>query len=258
MKYLGEDLDIHCGGIDNAFPHHTNEIAQSESYLGHHWCNWWVHVMHLNTQDGKMSKSKGEFLTVSLLEQKGYDPLVYRLFCLQSHYRRTLVFSYENLDNAKVTYDKLIGKVAALNPKDDSPLDADAVKALKEQFCAAMDNDLSTAQALTVLYNVLKYKTNDATKLASLADFDTVLGLGLLDRAEKRRAADEAAKKNASAQGGFVIEGEGDPDIDALVKKRAEAKKEKNFEEADWIREELKAKGIEVTDIPGGAKWKRI
>jgi cysteinyl-tRNA synthetase len=121
-----------------------------------------------------------------------------------------------------------------------------------------MDNDLSTAQALTVLYNVLKYKTNDATKLASLADFDTVLGLGLLDRAEKRRAADEAAKKNASAQGGFVIEGEGDPDIDALVKKRAEAKKEKNFEEADWIREELKAKGIEVTDIPGGAKWKRI
>jgi cysteinyl-tRNA synthetase len=258
MKYLGEDLDIHCGGIDNAFPHHTNEIAQSESYLGHHWCNWWVHVMHLNTQDGKMSKSKGEFLTVSLLEQKGYDPLVYRLFCLQSHYRRTLVFSYENLDNAKVTYDKLIGKVAALNPKDDSPLDADAMKALKEQFCAAMDNDLSTAQALTVLYNVLKYKTNDATKLASLADFDTVLGLGLLDRAEKRRAADEAAKKNASAQGGFVIEGEGDPDIDALVKKRAEAKKEKNFEEADWIREELKAKGIEVTDIPGGAKWKRI
>ena len=93
MKHLGEDLDIHCGGIDNAFPHHTNEIAQSESYLGHKWCNYWMHVHHLNTNSGKMSKSKGEFLTVSLLESKGYDPLAYRLFCLQSHYRKNLVFS---------------------------------------------------------------------------------------------------------------------------------------------------------------------
>ena len=88
LKHLGEDLDIHCGGIDNAFPHHTNEIAQSEAFLGHHWCNFWFHVHHLNTNTGKMSKSKGEFLTVSQLEQKGYDPLAYRLFCLQSHYRR--------------------------------------------------------------------------------------------------------------------------------------------------------------------------
>ena len=101
MKYLGEHLDIHCGGIDNAFPHHTNEIAQSEAYLGHPWCKYWVHIHHLNTNSGKMSKSKGEFLTVSLLEEKGYDPLVYRFFCLQSHYRKGLVFSWENLDNAK-------------------------------------------------------------------------------------------------------------------------------------------------------------
>ena len=100
-KHLGEYLDLHCGGIDNAFPHHTNEIAQSESYLGHEWCKTWFHVHHLNTTGGKMSKSKGEFLTVSLLQDKGYDPLVYRLFCLQSHYRKSLVFSWENLDNAK-------------------------------------------------------------------------------------------------------------------------------------------------------------
>ena len=118
LKYLGEHLDIHCGGIDNAFPHHTNEIAQSESYIGHHWCNYWMHVMHLNTASGKMSKSKGEFLTVSLLEQKGYDPLCYRLFCLQSHYRRNLVFSWENLDNAAGTYQKLLTKIAALKPGD--------------------------------------------------------------------------------------------------------------------------------------------
>ncbi|MBQ1519322.1 MAG: cysteine--tRNA ligase, partial [Ruminococcus sp.] len=101
MKNLGEYLDIHCGGIDNAFPHHTNEIAQSEAYLGHKWCNYWFHILHLNTNDGKMSKSKGEFLTVSLLEEKGYKPVIYRFFCLQSHYRKSLVFSWDNLDNAK-------------------------------------------------------------------------------------------------------------------------------------------------------------
>ena len=114
MKHLGEDLDIHCGGIDNAFPHHTNEIAQSEAYLGHKWCNYWFHVLHLNTNTGKMSKSKGEFLTVSLLEEKGYRPLAYRYFCLQSHYRKALVFSYENLDNAEQAYEKLVARVAAL------------------------------------------------------------------------------------------------------------------------------------------------
>ena len=116
LKYNGEYLDLHCGGVDNAFPHHTNEIAQSESYLGHPWCTHWFHVHHLNTNHGKMSKSKGEFLTVSLLEEKGYDPLAYRYFCLQSHYRKALVFSWENLDNAAAAYSKLIGRIAALKP----------------------------------------------------------------------------------------------------------------------------------------------
>ena len=118
MKYLGEYLDIHCGGIDNQFPHHTNEIAQSEAYIGHKWCNYWFHVYHLNTNSGKMSKSSGEFLTVSLLESKGYDPLVYRYFCLQSHYRKSLVFSYENLDNAAIAYNKLVARLAQLDPGD--------------------------------------------------------------------------------------------------------------------------------------------
>ena len=110
-KHLGEYLDIHCGGIDNAFPHHTNEIAQSEATFGHEWCKYWFHVHHLNPNSGKMSKSKGEFLTVSLLEEKGYDPLVYRFFCMQSHYRKNLVFSWENLDNARIAYDKLTLRV---------------------------------------------------------------------------------------------------------------------------------------------------
>ena len=257
MKHLGEDLDIHCGGIDNAFPHHTNEIAQSESYLGHKWCNYWMHVLHLNTNDGKMSKSKGEFLTVSLLEEKGYDPLAYRLFCLQSHYRKSLVFSWENLDNAQTTYNKLIAKIAALKP-GEGEIEQEAVDALRAKFKAALDNDLNTSLAVTCLYDVLKYKTNDATKLFVLGDFDSVLSLSLLEKADKKR---EELKKQAVTAGQFTIvseSGESDAAVEAKIMARQDAKKAKNFAEADRIRDELKAAGIEVTDIPHGAKWKRI
>jgi len=257
MKHLGEDLDIHCGGIDNAFPHHTNEIAQSESFLGHKWCNYWMHVHHLNTNSGKMSKSKGEFLTVSLLESKGYDPLAYRLFCLQSHYRKNLVFSYENLDNAVVTYGKMVQKIAALKPNEADEIDQAAFDALKQKFLAALGNDLNTSLAITAVYDALKYKTNDRTKLAVLADFDTVLGLDLIAKADKKRKELAAAPK----AGAFTIiseSGEADPAVEALIQARQDAKKAKNFAEADRIRDELKAQGVEVTDVAGGAKWKRI
>lgn len=257
MKHLGEDLDIHCGGIDNAFPHHTNEIAQSESYLGHKWCNYWMHVLHLNTNSGKMSKSKGEFLTVSLLEEKGYNPLAYRLFCLQSHYRKSLVFSWENLDNAQVAYNKLVQKIAALKPDQDT-LDEEACAALKAKFTDALDNDLNTSLAVTALYDVLKYNTNDFTKLHMIADFDGVLSLSLIAAADKKR---EEMKKQSAAAGQFTViseSGEVDPEIEAAIIARKDAKKAKNFAEADRIRDELKAKGIELTDIPNGAKWKRI
>lgn len=245
IKHLGESLDIHCGGIDNAFPHHTNEIAQSESYLGHKWCNCWFHVHHLNTDSGKMSKSKGEFLTVSLLEQKGYDPMVYRLFCLQSHYRRNLVFSWENLDNAAQAYDKLIAKIATL--KKEGEVDEAALAKLKERFVNALNADLNTSLAVTAVYDVLKAKCSDATKLAAIRDFDRVLSLNLVPAAEAlaRKQAEEEA---ASA----------DPEIDALVAARTEAKKAKNFAEADRIREELKARGIEIMDTPQGAKWRKL
>ncbi len=245
MKYLGEDLDIHAGGIDNAFPHHTNEIAQSESYFGHKWCNYWFHVHHLNTEAGKMSKSKGEFLTVSLLESKGYDPMAYRLFCLQSHYRRNLVFSWENLDNAVVAYDKLISKIAALKPEGE--VEQESFAKLKERFVSALNGDLNTSLAVTALYDVLKAKCSDATKLAALADFDRVLSLNLLKAAEgyrKKQAQEEAACA--------------DPEIDALVAARTAAKQERNFAEADRIRDELKARGIEIIDTPQGAKWRKV
>ena len=257
MKHLGEYLDIHCGGIDNAFPHHTNEIAQSESYLGHKWCNYWMHVLHLNTTDGKMSKSKGEFLTVSLLEEKGYDPLSYRFFCLQSHYRKALVFTWENLDNAQLAYSKLIAKIAALKPGDGA-LDAEALDALKAKFAAAMDNDINTSLGITALYDVLKAKTNDETKLFAIGEFDKVLSLSLLEKAAAKR--EELKKQTANGTEFAVISEDGAPDtaVEAKILERRDAKKAKNFALADQIREELKAMGYEITDIPNGAKYKKI
>ena len=245
MKHLGEDLDIHAGGIDNAFPHHTNEIAQSESYLGHKWCNYWVHVHHLNTETGKMSKSKGEFLTLSLLESKGYDPMVYRLFCLQSHYRRNLVFSWENLDNAAAAYQKLIAKIASLNP--EGKVSMETFEGLKQRFVSALNADLNTSLAVTAVYDVLKAKCNDATKVALLKDFDSVLSLNLLPAAEKYRQ--EQKKEEAE---------ESDPEIEALIAARTKAKKEKNFAEADMIRDELRFRHIEIIDTPQGTKWRRV
>ena len=243
MKYLGEYLDIHCGGIDNAFPHHTNEIAQSEAYLGHPWCRYWMHVHHLNTNTGKMSKSKGEFLTVSLLEEKGYDPLVYRLFCLQSHYRKGLVFSWENLDNARAAYDKLVSRVAALS--GDGDVDQAAVAAARAAFIEAVGNDLNTSLGVTAVYDALKADTNDATKRAVIADFDQVLGLDLLGRAAALKEKEAAPVEGAE-------------EIEALIAQRSQAKKEKNWAQADAIRDQLKAMGVEIKDTPNGVEWKRI
>ena len=243
MKYNGEYLDLHCGGIDNAFPHHTNEIAQSESYLGHPWCKYWMHVHHLNTNTGKMSKSKGEFLTVSLLEEKGYDPLVYRFFCLQSHYRKGLVFSWENLDNAKAAYEKLIARVAALSGEGE--VDQAAFEQYKAAFIEAVGNDLNTSLGITALYDVLKADVNDATKAALIGSFDTVLGLDLLAKAAALREKEAAPVEGAE-------------EIEALIAQRAQAKKEKNWARADAIRDELKAMGIEIKDTPNGVEWKKI
>ncbi|MBR3998738.1 MAG: cysteine--tRNA ligase [Clostridia bacterium] len=264
LQNLGEYLDLHCGGIDNAFPHHTNEIAQSEAYLGHPWCSHWFHVLHLNTQSGKMSKSKGEFLTVSLLEEKGYNPLVYRLFCLQSHYRKSLVFSWEGMDSTKTAYTKLTSKIAALNPDAEGEVDAEVFASLKQKFTDAMDNDLNTALAVTALYDVLKAKANDATKIALLRDFDTVLSLNLLEEAAKVREANKKAAeaaKNAPAAALVITCGtEGISDdvkaqVEALINDRADAKKAKDFAKADSIRDQLTAMGVTIVDVKGGVNW---
>ena len=241
IKHLGEYCDLHCGGIDNAFPHHTNEIAQSEAYLGHEWCRQWFHVLHLNDETGKMSKSKGEFLTVSLLESKGYNPIVYRFFCLQSHYRKTLVFSFDALDNAVQAYDKLIARIAALDPEDGA-VDEAAMDELRVKFNRSMCNDLNTAMAITALYDVLKAKINGATKLALIEEFDTVLSLDLI------KAAGELKKKEAEK---YADE---DPEVLALVEERTAAKKAKDYARADEIRDILKEKGITLKDTPAGVE----
>ena len=238
MKHLGEYMDIHCGGVDNMFPHHTNEIAQSEAYLGHKWCNYWVHVHHLNDQSGKMSKSKGEFLTVTLLLDKGYNPLAYRFFCLQSHYRKPLVFSFEALDQAAGTYNKLKKRIADI--KEEGSVDEAAVKEWKEKFVEAVGNDVNTSMGITLLYDVLKADLNGATKKAVIASYDEVLGLDLLKAEEKEESGVDAELE------AFVL---------AKIEERAAAKKEKNFALADAIRDELLQKGIVIKDTREGVQW---
>ena len=238
IKYLGENLDIHCGGVDNIFPHHSNEIAQSESYLGHKWCNYWMHGEHLNDKNGKMSKSNGEFLTLSLLEEKGYNPLVYRLFCLQSHYRNQLVFSYDSLDTVANAYNKLLNKVKSINV-DDSIVDNIMMNKYDELFKNALENDLNTSNAITVLYDVLKdNELNNNTKLYLINKFDEVLSLDLL----KQEEIDESLEKY----------------INEMIEKRNEAKKEKNYELSDKIRDELKEKGIIIKDTREGTVYELI
>ena len=240
MKHLGEYMDIHCGGIDNMFPHHTNEIAQSEAYLGHKWCNYWFHVHHLNDQSGKMSKSKGEFLTVSLIESKGYDPLAYRLFCLQSHYRKPLVFSYEALDQAAGTYKKLKKRVADLDKA--GAVDEAAVAEYKAKFMEAVGNDVNTSMGVTLVYDVLKSELNGATKRAIIESFDYVLSLDLL-------------KEEAAVDSG--VDAELEAYVLAKIEERKAAKKAKDFALADAIRSELLEQGIILEDTREGVKWKR-
>lgn len=241
MKHLGEYMDIHCGGVDNIFPHHTNEIAQSEAYTGHKWCNYWFHIHHLNDKSGKMSKSKGDFLTVSLLEEKGYHPLVYRMFCLQSHYRKPLEFSYEVMDNMENTYAKLRKSAAKLN--EVTTFEQEKFEDYQEKFEAAISDDLNTSMALTVVYEVLKANISDKTKLELLQSFDEVLSLDL--------TAGELAEDTADVDADltkYILE---------KIEERKAAKKEKNFAKADEIRNELLEKGIILEDTREGVKWKK-
>ena len=237
-KYLGEYLDIHCGGVDNIFPHHTNEIAQSEAYFGHKWCNYWVHGEHLNDQSGKMSKSKGEFLTVSLLEEKGYNPLSYRYFCLNSHYRNQLTFTWDALKSAETAYTKLKNKIKQL---DRTPnLSDKKLDFYQNKFKDAIGNDLNTSSMITLVYDVLKdEELSDFTKLYLIDDFDKVLSLSLIE--EPKEVSEELEEL-----------------ILAKIEERNNAKKSKDFVLADKIRDELFEKGVKLIDSKDGTTYELI
>lgn len=237
-EYLGEYLDIHCGGIDNIFPHHTNEIAQSEAYFGHRWCNYWMHGEYLNDATGKMSKSKGQFLTVSLLEEKGYDPLSFRYLCLNSHYRNQLVFTWEALDGAENAYKKLKSRIKQLDRTPD--LNENKTDAYQIRFKEAINNDLNTSSMMTLLYDVLKDDNlSDFSKLYLVDKFDQVLSLNLI---EEDKEIDEDFEK----------------EILAKIEERNNAKKEKNYALADQIRDELLEKGVKLIDSREGTTYEMI
>lgn len=237
IKYLGEHLDIHGGGVDNIFPHHTNEIAQSEAYLGHKWCNYWFHNEHLLDETGKMSKSNGAILTVSVLEEQGYDPLAFRFMCLNSHYRKQLVFSESNLKQAQDTLNKLRTRISNLSKEGE--LDKEKFDEYNNRFKAELEQDLNTANAITVLYDLLKDNSvNNTTKLELISNFDKVLSVNLI----KTNEIDNELKK-------FIEE---------KIEERKIAKQNKDFEKADLIREELLSKGIEIKDTREGTKYNML
>jgi cysteinyl-tRNA synthetase len=234
LKYLGEYLDIHCGGVDNIFPHHTNEIAQAEAVIDHQWCKYWFHIEHLNDNKGKMSKSSGDVLTLSFLESKGYNPIVYRFYCLQSHYRNQLLFTYESLDGADRAYKKLKARILAL--KKDGEIDYQKIKSYDQQFREAISNDLNTALMITTVFDVLKDKQlNESSKIYLIKNFEKVLSLNLF-KEETNKFTDEEMVK---------------------IKARDQAKKEKDFITADKIREELLKTGIKTYDTKEGSKYER-
>ena len=236
IKYLGEHLDIHGGGVDNIFPHHTNEIAQSEAYLGHKWCNYWFHNEHLMDDSGKMSKSKGAILSVSRLIEEGYNPLAFKLMCLMSNYRKQLVFSYDILKQVEGAYNKLKNRVLAIN--DIGELDTTKFDYYTDKFKEELSNDLNTANGITLIYDLLKDDSvNGHTKIEIINDFDKVFSLDL-------------TKKTLNTS----------IDMDKYIKDKIEerriAKMNKNYELSDSIRDELLDKGIILTDTREGTTYR--
>lgn len=238
-KYLGEQFDIHTGGIDHIPVHHTNEIAQSEAaFLKHPWVNYWMHGEFLVVDKGKMAKSADNFLKLQTLIDKGYEPIVYRYFCLTANYRQQLKFSFEGLDSAKNSFFALRRKVIEIKSNLNGHENHDLVKKYKAEFKDIINDDLNMPKALALTYQVLKDDSlTNKDRYDILLDFDKVLGLGFKEMKEE--------------------EAEIDLDIEELIKKRDEAKKNKDFAASDRIRNELKTRGITLEDTKDGTKWKK-
>lgn len=228
-KYLGEQFDIHCGGIDHKPVHHTNEIAQTESTTGvQPWVKIWMHGEFLNDQTGKMSKSKGDFLTLEVLKQKGFDPLAYRYFLLSAHYRKQLSFSFEALEAAQNGLNNLRRKIAEI------PDHVAKDQHHSEAFLAAINDDLNMPEALAVVWNGVKEGT---LSIETIIHFDKVLGLNLHQR---------------------DITPEPIPDfIQKLVDERTLAREAKDFKRSDELRDQIIKEGYELEDTKEGQKVKK-
>ncbi len=243
LNNLGEQLDIHCGGVDHIPIHHTNEIAQTESFTGKPWTKYWWHSEFLIESSGKMSKSSGAFLTVSLLESKGFDPLSYRYYVLNSHYRKQLAFAFESLEMAQTAYKKLKRKTEALMPFFNKETNlSEEGHLLLDTFKMQLSDDLNTANAMTVLYDVVKSNIPNAEKAFLIHQMDFVLSLNLL-------STGDSSEVTSNPEDAIYVE--------EMIVKRKEAKKEKNWALADAIRHELKEKGVEIKDTPEGTTWKK-
>lgn len=232
MKYLGENFDIHCGGKDHIPVHHTNEIAQSEAATGKKWVNYWWHTEWLGMKDTKMSKSKGSFIIVSDFVEKGYDPLDYRYFCLQAHYKTPLTFSWEALDAAKTAHSRLKSKILEIKNNQDNKY-GNKVKEYQDKFLEHINNDLDMPQALALLWDLVKDKdVGNKEKYELIIEFDKVLGLELDEVKEEKIEIPEEVQK--------------------LVEKREEARKAKDWAKSDELREKIKDSGFIVKDTKEG------
>jgi cysteinyl-tRNA synthetase len=239
IKYLGEHIDIHCGGIDHINVHHTNEIAQSECCLDHKWVNVWMHGEFLNIDGAKMSKSLNNFITVDTLVENGFDPLDYRYLLFTTHYRSSLKFSFDTMTSAHNTLQGLKQRVQGWLGEGHQPaaqLSATA-QAYADRFWAHVFDDLHMPMALTVMWEALKDDgLNAADKLALLQDFEDVLALDLFKADERSLSAEQ----------------------EALIAAREAARKAKNWAESDRLRDELQKLGVLVEDTPQGTKWKFV
>ncbi len=252
MKYLGEQFDIHAGGIDHIPVHHTNEIAQSEGATGKKWVNYWLHNEFVVMSGGKMSKSKGGFLTLQSIVDAGYEPLDYRYFLLGAHYRSQIQFSYEALDSARASRRSLMERVFALRgalgaaevPAGDENALGPKARARLESFTEALCQDLATPRGLAELWGLLRDDgIPPAEALAAAYRMDEVLGL---------RLKEAEAPKAATVDPAFAL------DVERLVAERSAAKKAKDWKRADAIRAELKERGVVVEDGPAGTTWKIV
>ncbi len=250
MEYLGEQFDIHTGGIDHIQIHHTNEIAQSEGATGKKWVNYWLHNEFLVMDKGKMSKSSGEFLTLQYLIDKGFDPLDYRFFLLGGHYRSQLTFSWESMESAQNSRRSLVQRLARMTETagavpESLPAGSRANEWI-DRFRADIEQDLSTPRALSQLQGLIRdTDVPPAEALAAVARMDQVLGLDLIESA--------ASLVASSKETGDIDDGR----IDALIAERTDAKKAKNFSRADEIRNQLKESGIILEDTASGTTWRR-